>query len=290
VVMLDTAGRLHLDEELMAEAAAVRDATRPNETLLVADAMTGQDAVNVAAAFKEKVGLTGIMLTRVDGDARGGAALSMRAITGCPIKLLGTGEKLDELELFHPDRIAGRILGMGDVVSLVEKATATIEEEDAERFRKKFEKGQGFDLDDMAMQLKQLRKMGGMDGLMAMLPGVARAKKQMKALNMDDRVIARQEAMISSMTRKERADPRIIHASRKKRIAAGAGVNVQDINKLLKQFQEMNGMLKKVKKMQKSGRMPDMGALGGGMGGAGGAMPDPAEMAKGLKLPPGFKF
>ncbi|MDA0221450.1 MAG: signal recognition particle protein [Proteobacteria bacterium] len=290
VVMLDTAGRLHLDEELMAEAAAVRDATRPNETLLVADAMTGQDAVNVAAAFKEKVGLTGIMLTRVDGDARGGAALSMRAITGCPIKLLGTGEKLDELELFHPDRIAGRILGMGDVVSLVEKATATIEEADAERFRKKFEKGQGFDLDDMAMQLKQLRKMGGMDGLMAMLPGVARAKKQMKALNMDDRVIARQEAMISSMTRKERADPRIIHASRKKRIAAGAGVNVQDINKLLKQFQEMNGMLKKVKKMQKSGRMPDMGALGGGMGGAGGAMPDPAEMAKGLKLPPGFKF
>ena len=286
VVLLDTAGRLHLDEELMAEAAAVRDATRPNETLLVADAMTGQDAVNVAAAFKEKVGLTGIMLTRVDGDARGGAALSMRAVTGCPIKLLGTGEKLDQLELFHPDRIAGRILGMGDVVSLVEKAAATIEEEDAERFRKKFEKGQGFDLDDMAMQLKQLRKMGGMDGLMAMLPGVARAKKQMKALNMDDRVIARQEAMISSMTRKERADPRIIHASRKKRIAAGAGVNVQDINKLLKQFQEMNGMLKKVKKMQKSGRMPDMGALGG----AGGAMPDPAEMAKGLKLPPGFKF
>jgi len=289
VVMLDTAGRLHLDEELMAEAAAVRDATRPNETLLVADAMTGQDAVNVAQAFKEKVGLTGIMLTRVDGDARGGAALSMRAITGCPIKLLGTGEKLDELELFHPDRIAGRILGMGDVVSLVEKAAANIEEADAERFRKKFEKGQGFDLDDMAMQLKQLRKMGGMDGLMAMLPGVAKAKKQMKALNMDDRVIARQEAMISSMTKKERADPRVIHASRKKRIAAGAGVNVQDINKLLKQFQEMNGMLKKVKKMQKSGRMPDMGALGG-MGGPGGQMPDPTEMAKGLKLPPGFKF
>ena len=289
VVMLDTAGRLHLDEELMAEAAAVRDATRPNETLLVADAMTGQDAVNVAQAFKEKVGLTGIMLTRVDGDARGGAALSMRAITGCPIKLLGTGEKLDELELFHPDRIAGRILGMGDVVSLVEKAAANIEEADAERFRKKFEKGQGFDLDDMAMQLKQLRKMGGMDGLMAMLPGVAKAKKQMKALNMDDRVIARQEAMISSMTKKERADPRVIHASRKKRIAAGAGVNVQDINKLLKQFQEMNGMLKKVKKMQKSGRMPDMGALGG-MGGPGGQMPDPTEMAKGLKLPPGFKL
>ena len=286
VVLLDTAGRLHLDEELMAEAAAVRDATRPIETLLVADAMTGQDAVNVARSFKEKVGVTGIVLTRVDGDARGGAALSMRAITGCPIKLLGTGEKLDQLEPFHPDRIAGRILGMGDVVSLVEKAAATIGEEDAERFRRKFEKGQGFDLDDMAAQLQQLRKMGGMDGLMSMLPGVARAKKQMKALNMDDKVIARQEAMISSMTKKERADPRIIHASRKKRIAAGAGVHVQDINKLLKQFQEMNGMLKKVKKMQKSGRMPDMGALGG----AGGAMPDPAEMAKGLKLPPGFKF
>jgi signal recognition particle subunit SRP54 len=286
VVLLDTAGRLHLDEELMAEAAAVRDAARPIETLLVADAMTGQDAVNVAQSFKEKVGVTGIVLTRVDGDARGGAALSMRAITGCPIKLLGTGEKLDELEPFHPDRIAGRILGMGDVVSLVEKAAATIGEEDAERFRKKFEKGQSFDLDDMAMQLKQLRKIGGMDGLMAMLPGVAKAKKQMKALNMDDKVIARQEAIISSMTKKERADPRLIHASRKKRIAAGSGTQIQEINKLLKQFQEMNGMLKKVKKMQKSGRMPDMGALGG----AGGAMPDPAEMAKNLKLPPGFKF
>jgi len=285
VVLLDTAGRLHLDDELMAEAAAVRDVAQPNEILLVADAMTGQDAVNVAQAFKDKVGVTGIVLTRVDGDARGGAALSMRAVTGCPIKLIGTGEKLEELEPFHPDRIAGRILGMGDVVSLVEKAAATIGEEDAERFRKKFEKGQGFDLDDMAAQLKQLRKMGGMDGLMALMPGVAKAKKQMKALNMDDRVIARQEAIISSMTKKERADPRVIHASRKKRIASGSGTGVNEVNKLLKQFQEMNGMLKKVKKLQKSGRMPDMGALGGA-----GGMPDPAEMAKGLKLPPGFKF
>ncbi|MDG2481026.1 MAG: signal recognition particle protein [Alphaproteobacteria bacterium] len=295
VVMLDTAGRLHLDDELMEEAAAVRAATNPQEVLLVADAMTGQDAVNVASAFKEKVGVTGIMLTRVDGDARGGAALSMRAVAGCPIKLMGVGEKLEEIEAFHPDRIAGRILGMGDVVSLVEKAAATIEEEDAERFRKKFEKGQKFDLDDMWVQLKQLRKMGGMDGLMGLLPGVGKAKKQMAAAKMDDSTLKRQEAILSSMTPKERNDPRVIHASRKRRIAAGSGVQVQDINRLLKQYQEMNGMMKKVRKMGKKGQLPpgmEMPGMPGGSG-AGGGTPSQAEleqMAQGLKLPPGFKF
>ena len=297
VVMLDTAGRLHLDDELMDEAAAVRAAANPQEILLVADAMTGQDAVNVASAFKEKVGVTGIVLTRVDGDARGGAALSMRAVTGCPIKLMGVGEKIDELEAFHPDRIAGRILGMGDVVSLVEKAAQTIEADDAERFAKKFQKGQQFDLDDMWAQLRQLRKMGGMDGLMGMLPGVAKAKKQMASAKMDDTALKRQEAILSSMTKKERADPRMIHASRKRRIAAGAGVQVQDINRLMKQFQEMNGMMKKVRKMGKKGQLPpgmDMSAMGGMPGaGGGGGTPNQAElekMAQGLKLPPGFKM
>ncbi|MBT6512622.1 MAG: signal recognition particle protein, partial [Rhodospirillaceae bacterium] len=226
---------------------------------------------------------------------RGGAALSMRAVTGCPIKLMGVGEKLEEIEAFHPDRIAGRILGMGDVVSLVEKAAATIEEEDAERFRKKFEKGQKFDLDDMWVQLKQLRKMGGMDGLMGLLPGVGKAKKQMAAAKMDDSTLKRQEAILSSMTPKERNDPRVIHASRKRRIAAGSGVQVQDINRLLKQYQEMNGMMKKVRKMGKKGQLPpgmEMPGMPGGSG-AGGGTPSQAEleqMAQGLKLPPGFKF
>jgi signal recognition particle subunit SRP54 len=288
VVLLDTAGRLHVDDELMAEAAAVRDAVVPGETLLVVDAMTGQDAVNVAQNFKDKVGVTGIVMTRVDGDARGGAALSMRQVTGCPIKLIGVGEKLDALEAFHPDRIAGRILGMGDVVSLVEKAAETIEHDEAERFRKKFEKGQQFDLEDMASQLRQLRKMGGMDGLMSLMPGVAKAKKQMKAANLDDRMLARQQAILSSMTPKERRDPRIINASRKRRIAAGAGVGVPEINKILKQFQEMNSMMKKVRKLSKSGRLP------GGMSGMPGAGDMSADLAGGLpkdfKLPPGFKF
>jgi signal recognition particle subunit SRP54 len=288
VVLLDTAGRLHVDDDLMAEAAAVRDAVGPGETLLVVDAMTGQDAVNVAQNFKDKVGVTGIVLTRVDGVARGGAALSMRQVTGCPIKLIGVGEKLDALDTFHPDRIAGRILGMGDVVSLVEKAAETIEHDEAERFRTKFEKGQQFDLEDMASQLRQLRKMGGMDGLMSLMPGVAKAKKQMKAANLDDKLLARQQAILSSMTPKERRDPRIINASRKRRIAAGAGVGVPDINKILKQFQEMNSMMKKVRKMSKSGRLP------GGMPGMPGAGDMPADLAGGLpkdfKLPPGFKF
>ncbi|HMA15170.1 MAG TPA: signal recognition particle protein, partial [Kiloniellaceae bacterium] len=202
VVLLDTAGRLAIDEELMAEVAAVRDAARPHENLLVADAMTGQDAVNVATAFKDRVGLTGIVLTRVDGDARGGAALSMRAVTGCPIKLIGVGEKLDALEGFHPDRIASRILGMGDVVSLVEKAAETIEAEEAEKLAKKLQKG-NFDLDDFAKQLQQMQKMGGLSSLMGMLPGMNTAQmQQLKKAKLDDGVVKRQLAMLSSMTPK----------------------------------------------------------------------------------------
>ena len=254
VVMLDTAGRLHVDEGLMAEVAAVKAATTPSEVMLVADAMTGQDAVNVADSFNKRVGLTGIMLTRVDGDARGGAALSMRAVTQCPIKLLGVGEKLDELEEFHADRIAGRILGMGDVVSLVEKARETIQEEDAEKLAKKIQKGE-FDLNDLADQLKQMRKMGGLQGLMGMLPGVGKLKDQMKNANLDEGLLKRQEAIIGSMTPKERRNPKIINASRKKRIAAGSGVDVPEVNRVLKQWKQMSVMMKKVKKMGKSGMM-----------------------------------
>ena len=253
VVALDTAGRLHIDDALMSELAAVRDAVRPSEILLVADALTGQDAVNVAQAFKERVGVTGIMLTRIDGDARGGAALSMRAVTGCPIKLLGTGEKLDALETFHPDRIASRILGMGDVVGLVEKATETIEAEEAEKLEKKILKGQ-FDLDDLAAQLRQMRRMGGMEGLMGMLPGVGKAKRQMAEAQMDERMLLHQEAIISSMTHKERINVRVLNASRRRRIASGAGVTIQDVNRLLKQFKQMAGMMKKVGKLGKKGR------------------------------------
>lgn len=254
VVLLDSAGRLQIDEGLMAELQAVRAATGPVETLLVADALTGQDAVNVATGFNERIGLTGIVLTRIDGDGRGGAALSMRAVTGCPIKLLGTGEQLDALESFHPDRIASRILGMGDVVSLVEKAAETIEEEDAERLAKKVRKGQ-FDLEDLLGQLRQVRKMGGLEGLMGMLPGVGQIKKQMANAQIDPDLIKRQEAIILSMTQKERGSPKIIHASRKKRIATGSGTSVQEVNKLLKQHQQMVGMMKKVNKLGKRGLM-----------------------------------
>ena len=254
VVLLDTAGRLAIDAELMAEAAAIRDAVNPAETLLVTDAMTGQDAVAVAEGFQDKVGVTGIVMTRVDGDARGGAALSMRAVTGRPIKLIGVGEKMDALEAFHPDRIAGRILGMGDVVGLVEKATETIEQETAEKLAKKFQKGQ-FDLEDMATQLQQMRKMGGMSGLMALLPGVGKIKNQMAEANLDDRLLKRQEAIIQSMTPRERRNPKLIHASRKRRIAAGAGMSVQDVNRLLKQYQQMTSVMKRMKKMGGKGMM-----------------------------------
>ena len=254
VVILDTAGRLHVDEMLMDEVAAVRSVSEPHEVLLVADAMTGQDSVTVAKNFNERVGLTGIVLTRVDGDARGGAALSMRAVTGCPIKMIGLGEKLDEFEPFHPDRIANRILGMGDVVSLVEKVSETVETEKAEKLAKKLKKGE-MDLDDLADQLDQLQKMGGLGGIMGMLPGVAKAQKQMAEANIDETMIRRQRAIISSMTRDERSRPKLIQASRKRRIAAGSGTSVQDVNKLLKQFQMMNKMMKKVGKMGNKGMM-----------------------------------
>jgi signal recognition particle subunit SRP54 len=254
VVMLDTAGRLHIDDELMAEVVAVRDATSPAEILLVADAMTGQDAVNVAQSFNERVGVTGIVLTRVDGDARGGAALSMRAVTGRPIKLIGVGEKLDALEDFHPDRIAGRILGMGDVVSLVEKAAETIEQEEAEKLARKMQKGE-FDLDDLAKQLDQLGKMGGLGDILGMLPGIGKMQKQIAASRIDDKMITRQRAIISSMTVKERKKPEIIKASRKQRIAAGSGTSVQEVNKLLKSHQEMARMMKQMSKLGKKGLM-----------------------------------
>ncbi len=276
VVMLDTAGRLAIDEELMAEVAAVSAAVNPHESLLVADAMTGQDAVTVAKSFKEKVGVTGIVLTRIDGDARGGAALSMRAIAGAPIKLLGTGEKLDALEDFHADRLAGRILGMGDIVSLVEKAIETTEAEEAERLAKKMQKGQ-FDLDDMASQLKQLQKMGGLAGVMGMLPGINKMQKQLEG-KVDEKHVKRSLAIISSMTPKERRNPDLIKASRKNRIANGSGVQVQEVNKLLKQHLEMSRMLKQVSKLGQKGLMRHgLGALmkggpGGGMGGGFGGM------------------
>jgi signal recognition particle subunit SRP54 len=267
VVMLDTAGRLHIDEALMMEVAAVRDLVKPHETLLVADAMTGQDAVTVGKAFNERIGLSGIVLTRIDGDARGGAALSMRAITGKPIKLLGVGEKLDALETFHPDRIAGRILGMGDVVSLVEKAAETIDQEEAAKLAAKMEKG-NFDLDDLAAQLRQLRKMGGMSGMLGMLPGIGKIKKQISEANIDDKVIKRQEAIISSMTKAERKNPKVLNGSRRRRIALGSGTSVQDVNKLLKQHQDMATMMKKVQKLGKKGFMRQ--GLAGLMPGGGG--------------------
>jgi len=254
VVMLDTAGRLHVDDDLMREVAAVRDATSPAETLLVADAMTGQDAVNVAQNFRDRVGLTGIVLTRVDGDARGGAALSMRAVTGCPIKLLGVGEKLDALEDFHPSRVAGRILGMGDVVGLVEKAAETIERDEAEKLAAKMEKG-NFDLNDLSQQLKQLQKMGGLGGVMGMLPGVGKIQKQLSHANIDERILKRQQAIISSMTKEERKKPELNKASRKQRIANGSGVSVADVNKLLKQHMEMQRMMKQMKKLGQKGLM-----------------------------------
>ena len=252
VVLLDTAGRMHIDAQLMAEVAEIRERVDPIETLLVADAMTGQDAVNLAKAFNEQVGITGIVLTRVDGDARGGAALSMRAVTGCPIKLLGVGEQLDALEDFHPDRLAGRILGMGDVVSLVEKASESIEVDQAEKLARKLEKGE-FNLDDLAEQLSQMRKMGGLSGVMNLLPGAARMKGQMADQNIDDRMLGHQQAIIQSMTVDERRRPKIIQASRKRRIASGSGRSVQEVNRLLKQYVTMNKMMKKMGKMGKKG-------------------------------------
>ncbi len=245
VVMLDTAGRLHIDEELLAEAAAVRDIVKPNETLLVADALTGQDAVNLARAFDEKIGISGIVLTRIDGDGRGGAALSMRAVTGKPIKLMGTGEKLDGLEDFHPERIAGRILGMGDVVSLVERASLEIDHVKAQKIAERMKKG-AFDLDDLADQLKQLQKMGGMGGMMNLLPGMGKIKKQLDGADIDNKVLKRQMAIIGSMTPYEKRNPKTMNASRKKRVAAGSGTKVEEINRLLKMHLQMAAMMKQM--------------------------------------------
>ena len=246
-VVLDTAGRLHLDEALMTEVAQVRDAVKPIETLLVCDAMTGQDAINVAQSFKDKVGVTGIVLTRVDGDARGGAALSMRAVTGKPIKLMGTGEGVDAIDTFDANRVAGSILGMGDVVGLVEKAAQVVEQEEAEKIAKKMLKGQ-FTLEDMADQFKQLRKMGSLDGILGMLPGAQKVKSAFDQHNVDDKMIAHQEAIILSMTPMERRNPKVINGSRRKRIAAGSGTTVPEVNRLLKQHRQMADMMKKVGK------------------------------------------
>ncbi|WP_033921235.1 signal recognition particle protein [Sphingomonas sp. 37zxx] len=308
VVMLDTAGRLHVDQALMDEMKAVADIARPNEILLVVDALTGQDAVNVAKNFSDQVPLTGVVLTRMDGDARGGAALSMRAVTGKPIKFAGTGEKLDAIEAFHPKRVAGRILGMGDVVSLVERAAEAIQVDDAERMAQRLAKGQ-FDMNDLRAQLGQMRRMGGLGALAGMIPGMKKAQAAMANGAVDERLLLRMDAMIGSMTIKERAKPELLNAKRKIRVAKGSGVTVQDVNKLLKMHQEMATAMKRIKKM---GGIKGMAALlgkggpGGGMGGIGNALGGPAMgdfMSKAggglpglggsgdgtMKLPPGFE-
>ena len=299
VVLLDTAGRLHVDEQLMSEMKAVAEATRPTETLLVVDSLTGQDAVNVAKGFAADVDLTGVILTRLDGDARGGAALSMRAVTGKPIKFAGVGEGIDALEGFHPERIAGRILGMGDVVSLVEKAAETIKVEDAEKLAAKMAKGK-FDLDDLRAQIQQMQRMGGIGALANMLPGM-KGMKQAVEKAQDSKALVHLEAMMSSMTAKERSKPELINAKRKIRIAKGSGTTVQDVNKLLKMHQEMATAMKRLKKMGGFGKLAAMFGGGGGLGGLGGAggMPDLGGLGGGgglpglggaspFNLPPGF--
>jgi signal recognition particle subunit SRP54 len=288
VLILDTAGRTTLDEAMMSEAAEIARIASPAETLLVADSLTGQDAVRTAKAFHERLPLTGLVLTRTDGDGRGGAALSMRAVTGLPIKFLGAGEKIDALELFDARRVAGRILGAGDVVALVERAAAEIDRGQAEKMARKMAKGQ-FDLDDLAEQLRQMQRMGGMQGILGMLPGVQKVKKQIAESGVDDKAFKRQEAIISSMTKLERKKPDILAASRKRRIAKGAGVDVAEVNRLLKQHRQMADMFKMMsrdggKGMAKMaammGGMPGM--PGGGGGGGGGALPP------GMGLPPGM--
>jgi signal recognition particle subunit SRP54 len=285
VVLLDTAGRTTLDAAMMAEAAEVKSATTPHEVLLVADALTGQDAVNLARSFNERLGLTGIVLTRVDGDGRGGAALSMRAVTGKPIKLIGTGEKLDALEEFDPARIAGRILGMGDIVALVEKAAATIDAEKAARVAEKMRKG-AFDLADLREQLTQMQNLGGMSGLMTMLPGMAKIKNQLAERNLDEKVLKRQMAIIDSMTPAERRNPDILKASRKRRIAAGSGTKPEDINKLLKMHRTMADVMKAMGGA-KRGPMAGLANMLGLGGGLGGGMPSAEQMAKLAEKMPG---
>src|SRR5580700_3277415 len=275
VVMLDTAGRTHIDEALMEEMVEIKAASRPHEILLVADSLTGQDAVHLAKSFDDRVGITGIVLTRIDGDGRGGAALSMRAVTGKPIKLLGTGEKMDALEDFHPSRIANRILGMGDIVSLVEKAAESIDAAKAQRIAERMRKGK-FDLDDLSDQLAQVEKIGGLGGIMGMLPGVAKMKEQLASARFDDGIIKRQRAIISSMTRGERRAPDVLKASRKKRVAAGSGTRVEEINKLLKMHRSMADMMK----MMGSGKRGPLAGLANMMGFGGGATPSPEQMAQ----------
>jgi signal recognition particle subunit SRP54 len=273
VYLLDTAGRLHIDADLIAQAAAVRDAVSPRETLLVVDGLTGQDALNVATEFDAKIGVSGIVLTRMDGDGRGGAALSMRAVTGKPIRFVGLGEKTDALETFEPSRVAGRILGMGDIVALVEKARETFEAEQAERMIKRLQKGL-FNMNDLKAQLEQMMKMGGMDGLMGMLPGVGKMKSQMQEAGFDDRMLKRQIALINSMTKRERANPDLLAASRKRRIAAGAGLDVAELNRLLKQHRQMADMMKKLGQQSKGGMLRQAVRQMMGKGG----MPDPSQM------------
>ncbi|MBP9184081.1 MAG: signal recognition particle protein [Fuscovulum sp.] len=310
VLFLDTAGRLHIDEVLMDEVQAVRDIAQPRETLLVVDGLTGQDAVNVATEFDGKVGISGVVLTRMDGDGRGGAALSMRAVTGKPIRFVGLGEKMDAIEPFDPERVAGRILGMGDIVALVEKAQETFEAEQAERMAKRFAKGL-FNMNDLKMQLEQMLKMGGMQGLMGMLPGMSGMAKKAEEAGFDDRMLRRQIALIQSMTRKERANPDLLAASRKKRIAAGAGMDVADLNRLLKQHKQMAEMMKKMgkggmmkqalKSLMGKGGMPDPSkmtpeqlaeaakGMQQGMGGMGGGMPPGmGGLPRGITLPAGL--
>lgn len=255
VLLLDTAGRLHVDAALMDELRAVRDMAKPIETLLVADALTGQDAVNIASQFHEQIGVSGIILTRTDGDGRGGAALSMRHVTGQPIKFVGAGEKIEDFEVFHPDRVATRILDMGDVVSLVERAAENVTEAEAKAMAEKMMKG-SFDFDDMLQQMRQIGKMGGISSMLGMLPGIGRMKDQLANANIDEKMVKRQEAIILSMTTEERKNPKILAASRKRRIAIGAGVTVQDVNRLYKQFQQMETMMKQMKKMGKGGMNP----------------------------------
>ena len=280
VVILDTAGRVTIDQSLMDEIKQISEITNPAEKILVADALTGQDAVTTAKNFHQNVGVTGIILTRMDGDSRGGAALSMRSVTGVPIKAVGTGEKLENLEDFHPERVAGRILGMGDVVSLVEKAVETIEAEEAEKIALKMQKGQ-FDFNDMLTQLQQVSKMGGLGGVLAMLPGVGKLQKQMASAGVDDKSIARQVAIIQSMTAQERKSPKLLNASRKRRVASGSGTTAQEINRLLKQQMEMARMMKKVGKM---GGLKGLGSLFGG----GDQMQPDLGQGSNLKIPEGL--
>ena len=292
VLLLDTAGRLHVDQQLMDEMKAVSAISAPRETLLVVDSLTGQDAVNVAQSFAGQVDLTGVVLTRMDGDARGGAALSMRAVTGKPIKFAGTGEKMDALEVFQPARVANRILGMGDIVSLVERAAEAVKIEEAEALAKRMEQGK-FDMNDLRMQLGQMQKMGGLGALAGMMPGMKKAKAAMQASGMDERVLLRMDAIIGSMTPKERGNPALLNAKRKIRVANGSGTQVQDVNKLLKMHMEMSKAMKQIKKMGGlkglaamfgkgglEGAMPGLGNALGGMGGGVGSLPDMSKFKK----------